>query len=563
MLKRGRDWDQTLATFWWRVPMFYNIGIDACDKWADGGGRPALTVIDADGNTSEYSFDRVAALSNRLANALVALGAAKGDRVAIHLPQGLDAALAHIACYKAGLVAVPLFSLFGPDALLYRLNDSGARILITEPHGWETLAPVRDRLEHLEDVLLSGGGTDDNAQGLHGFDGLVTRASDRFEATNTKPTTPALLIYTSGTTGPPKGALHGHGVLLGHLPGIELALDFFAGHPDRAPADRVWTPADWAWVGGLLDTLLPAWHHGYGVVAHRMAKFDPDRAFDLIARHQVRYGFVPPTALKMMRAGPDRRVTGPRALCSGGEPLGAELQAWAQAAFGAPVHELYGQTECNLVVAQNSSLFASPPGSMGRAVPGHEVAIVDRNGHLLDAGAEGEIAVKQEGPLGVDPVMFQRYWNNDRATREKFIHGAGGAWLLTGDQGWRDEEGNLYFRGRADDVITSSGYRIGPGEIEDCLLRHPAVAMAAVVGVPDATRTEIVKAVIVPKPDVAGDAALKAELQDFVKTHLSAHAYPRQVEFRDDLPKTATGKIRRRDLRTPAVDGPPTTDPVS
>jgi acetyl-CoA synthetase len=346
-----------------------------------------------------------------------------------------------------------------------------------------------------------------------------------------------LIIYTSGTTGSPKGALHGHRVLLGHLPGVEMPQELFP-----RPGDLFWTPADWAWIGGLLDVLLPSLFHGVPVLAHRMPKFDPEFAFRLMAGHVVRNAFLPPTALKMMRgvAEPRRFGHALRSIGSGGETLGEELLDWGRGAFGLTINEFYGQTECNLVVSNCAGLMPVKPGSMGRPVPGHDVAVVDAEGRKLPPGERGTIAIRRP-----DPVMFLGYWNNPAATAAKFH----GDWMMTGDQGAMDEDGYVRFVGRDDDVITSAGYRIGPGEVEDCLLRHPAVAMAAVIGLPDDLRTERVTAVIVPKPGAAAGATLGAEIQEFVKRRLAAHLYPRQIEFAESLPLTATGKVMRGVLR--------------
>jgi len=365
----------------------------------------------------------------------------------------------------------------------------------------------------------------------------MSRAKDTHACADTAADDPALIIYTSGTTGSPKGALHAHRVLRGHLPGVELPHDRFP-----QPGDLFWTPADWAWIGGLLDVLLPSLFHGIPVLAHRAQKFDPEHAFALMARHGVRNAFLPPTALKMLRAVPDPARFGHRlrSIGSGGETLGAEMLDWGRSAFGLTINEFYGQTECNLVVASCASLFPPKPGAMGRPVPGHEVAILSDDGTPQPPGTEGAIAIRAP-----DPVMFLRYWNRPDATREKFR----GDWLLTGDRGIADGDGTLTFVGRDDDVITSAGYRIGPGEIEDFLLSHPAISAVAVIGLPDPLRTERVTAVVVPKPGITPDAGLATHIQCFVRTRLAAHLYPRQVEFTDALPQTATGKIMRGVLR--------------
>ena len=429
---------------------------------------------------------------------------------------------------------MPLFVLFAEEALLYRLNDSGAALLVTDLANWPKVAAIRDRLPALCVAIVVGG---KGIDGTLDFAAATARASDDFAAVDTAAEDPAIIIYTSGTTGPPKGALHAHRVLLGHLPGVEMPQRLFP-----QTGDVFWTPADWAWIGGLFDVLLPAWHHGVPVVARRSAKFDPDAACALMARHGVRNVFLPPTALKLMRQAGLRNAAAVklRSIGSGGETLGAELLDWGRTTFNVTINEFYGQTECNLVVSNNADLMPVRPGSMGRAVPGHMVGIVDAAGNELPDGETGEIAVRRP-----DPVMFLGYWNQPEATRAKFA----GDWLRTGDVGRRDGDGYFWYQGRGDDVITSAGYRIGPAEIEDCLLRHPAVAMAAAIGVPDQLRTEIVKACIVLKPGVAPSEDLAREIQDHVRTRLAAHEYPRQVEFLDALPLTATGKVMRRELR--------------
>src|SRR3546814_720287 len=455
MLPQAPSYEELTARFRWQVPEHYNIGVDACDRWADTD-RLALIHLDADGREARYSFRDLQRLSNRCANVLEAQGIEQGDRVAILLAQGVETAIAHLATYKLGAIAVPLFTLFGAEALEYRLANSGARIVITDQGGLAKLAEIRDRLPALENIVsIDGGEALDWQQ-------LLERASDGFLPVDTLANDPALIIYTSGTTGPPKGALHAHRVLLGHLPGVEMPQSFFP-----QPGDLFWTPADWAWIGGLLDVLLPAWHHGVPVVARRLPKFDPEQAFKLLADLGVRNAFLPPTALKIMRSVERPAKTRLRSIGSGGETLGAEMLEWSRETFGVTVNEFYGQTECNLVVSNCAEIMPVKPGSMGRPVPGHRVAVVDDEGNELPAGAAGTIAVRRP-----DPVMFLEYWRNPEATAAKFR----GDWLMTGDQGSLDDEGYLRFVGRDDDVITSGGYRIGPGEIEDCLLKHPAVA---------------------------------------------------------------------------------------
>jgi acetyl-CoA synthetase len=398
----------------------------------------------------------------------------------------------------------------------------------------QKLLPLRDKLPELGRIYVAG--SDPTPAGCIALESALERASENFTPTRTRADDPAVIIYTSGTTGNPKGALHGHRVLLGHLPGVELPHDFFP-----QPGDLMWTPADWAWIGGLFDVLLPSLHHGVPVLAHRARKFDPADTYRLMAEYEVRNTFLPPTALKLLRqSGAASKGVRLRTIASGGETLGAELLDWARATFGLPLHEFYGQTECNLVAGNCARLFPIRPGSLGRPYPGHDLRIVDENGTELLSDQAGIIGIRRP-----DPVMFLGYWNNRAGTDAKFA----GEFLLTGDTARRDADGYLWFAGRSDDVITSAGYRIGPGEIEDCLMRHPAVALAAVIGVPDPVRTEIVKAWLVLRSGYEPSDALAQEIQGFVRERLAAHEYPRQVAFTDALPMTTTGKIIRKELR--------------
>jgi acetyl-CoA synthetase len=526
--------DRLTTAFSWRIPERYNIGVDVCDKWAQGVPRVALAHKPPVGDIQEYTFADIRRLSNRAANLMSSAGLGRGDRIAVLLAQTPETAVAHVAIYKMGAIAVPLFTLFGPDALEYRLIDSGARAVVTDLAGAEKLRAIRERLPAVEVVYTIDGVRPDTVD----FSQSLSRQSNEFTPIDTRAEDPALIIYTSGTTGSPKGALHAHRVLLGHLPGVELSHDLA---PQKG--DRFWTPADWAWIGGLYDVLMPAWHHGLPVVSHRFAKFDPEAAFQLIDDLGVRNAFLPPTALKMMRSVPNPRARwrlDVRSVASGGESLGPELLGWGRETFGVSINEFYGQTECNMVLSSCGRIMPARPSRIGKAVPGHEVNIVDSAGHAVPIGEAGNIAIKVP-----DPVMFLRYWNNEPATHAKFA----GEWLLTGDVGDIDADGYIRFIGRDDDVITSAGYRIGPGEVEDCLLGHPAVRLAAVIGVPDALRTEIVKAFVVLKEGIEASESLAEDLKEHVKSRLSAHEYPRQIEFVASLPITATGKIIRRELR--------------
>lgn len=535
LLPVGTSYAEVYARFRWHIPPTFNIGVDTCDRHANDSSRLAMIYENEAGHVSLHTFAEFRACSNQLAYALVRLGMARGDRVGIILAQRPETAVAHLAAYKLGAIALPLSTLFGPDALDYRLRDAGARVVVTDTESLDRVLGARDRLPALRHVICVDHA---DAEGILDYQRLLADAPETFTPVRTAADDPALLIYTSGTTGPPKGALHAHRVLLGHLPAIEFYHEYFP-----KPDDRFWTPADWAWIGGLYDVLFPSWYYGVTVVAHRMRRFDAAHAFDLMARHRVRNAFLVPTMLKMMRQveAPSRQyAVRLRTMFTGGEAVGEEVIRWAREALGVTPHEGYGQTEVNLVLGNCSMLMPVKPGSMGRPIPGHVVDVVDEAGQPVPVGNIGEVAIRRP-----DPVLFLGYWQNPQATAEKFV----GDWTLTGDLARKDDEGYFWFVGRKDDLISSGGYRIGPGEIEDCLAGHPAVAVAAAVGSPDPVRGEVVKAFVQLREGVVATPALARELAAYVRTRLSAHEYPREIEFIQELPTTTTGKVRRRDLR--------------
>jgi acetyl-CoA synthetase len=382
-------------------------------------------------------------------------------------------------------------------------------------------------------------GVEAREAGVRDWKSLLEKASSSFRPVHTSSEDPALIVYTSGTTGPPKGALKAHRVMLGNVPGFVHSHDFF---PQKG--DMFWSPADWAWTGGLMDALLPAWLFGVPILGYR-GRFDAEKAFYLLEKYGIRNSFLFPTALKlMMKAVPNPRQQyqlNLRSIMSAGESVGVTVIEWAREHLGVTINEMFGQTEINYVVGNCQAAWPVKPGSIGRPYPGHQVAVIDENGNEVPRGELGEIAVKRNQ----DPVFFLEYWKNEKATREKFI----GDWGCTGDQGRMDEDGYLWYQGRSDDVIKSSGYRIGPAEIESCLVKHPAVANAAVIGKPDATRGAVVKAFVVLQSGFSGSDKLIEEIQDHVRGRLAPYEYPREIEFIDALPMTTTGKVQRKELR--------------
>jgi acetyl-CoA synthetase len=536
VMPRGETYESVYDAFAWTIPQSYNMAHDVCDRHALESGKTALLYFNENGREARLTFAELKAQANALANALEAIGLAEGDRLAILLPQCPETGITHIAAWKMGAISLPLFTLFGEEALEYRLSDSGAKAIVTDSDNLPKVAAIRDKLPELQHIILID--RKEHAGGDHAFWAMIDKASDTYRNKKTTSETPCLLIYTSGTTGPPKGALHAHRTMIAHMPSMEFYHQFFP-----QPGDLCWSPADWAWIGGLMDNLMPAWFHGVPVLAFRARKFDPEEAYAMMGLHKVRNTFIPPTALKMMMQVPDgaaKHKVKLRSMFTGGETMGEELLHWGYENLGIVISEGYGQTECNLMVGNCPAIMDVYPGSMGRAVPGHVVDIVDPQGNVVPTGETGQIAF-----MTPDPIAMLGYWNNEEATKKKYI----GEWMLSGDQGRKDENGYLWFLGRDDDVITSAGYRIGPGEIEDCLVKHPAVALAAAIGVPDPLRTEAVKAFIVLAEGHRRSDRLAGEIQDYVKARLSAHEYPRMIEFVDDLPLTATGKIRRKDLR--------------
>jgi len=532
------------GAFRWDVPREFNLGVACCRRWSRDRSRFALYYEDEAGHNAKYTYWDIQQDANRLSNALAALGIGRGDTVAIMLPQRPETVIAHIAVYQMGAIALPLSFLFGPDALEYRLDDSRAKVAIVDEASLPNLIPVRERCAGLSHVVACGGARESFTLG---WDDLLAKSSRRFEPVVTLATDAALLIYTSGTTGPPKGALMAHSCLLGNLPGFRYSHDEF---PQEG--DLFWSPADWAWTGGLMDALMPTLYFGYPILGYR-GRFDPEKAFALMDKYQVTSSFLFPTALKMMmKAAPEpgtRYDLGLRSIMSAGEAVGTAVFDWSREHLGITINEMFGQTEMNYVVGNSHALWPAKPGSIGRPYPGHRVAVLDSADNEVAPGEVGEIAVRRTAPDGTpDPVFFIEYFNNPEATRRKFC-GPGNEWARTGDEARIDHDGYLWYQGRADDMFKAAGYRIGPSEIENCLVKHPAVVNAAVVPSPDPVRGNVVKAFIVLTSGAAADQSTIDSLQQHVRQFLAPYEYPKEIEFIDKLPMTTTGKVQRRVLR--------------
>ena len=527
--------------FRWHVPREFNIADVCCRRWSQETSRIALHYEDDRGNAASYTYAALQSDANRLSNALRSLGVCAGDRVAIVLPQSPETIVAHVAIYQMAAVAMPLSLLFGPDALEYRLQNSDTVVAIVDASALPAIGSIRAHCPALRHLIVVGqGGAGDGEE----WSALLSRQSDRFDLVTTLADHPALLIYTSGTTGPPKGALMPHRALIGNLPGFVASQDWF---PQKG--DVFWSPADWAWTGGLMDALLPTLYFGFPIVGTR-GRFSPERAFELMQRYRITSTFLFPTALKMMMksvADPRSRYTlHLRSMMSAGESVGGTVFAWGREALGITVNEMFGQTEMNYIVGNSHLKWPARPGSMGRPYPGHRVAVIDEDGNIVPPGTIGEVAIHRRDIHGeLDPIFFLEYWRNPRATREKFT----GDWSRTGDLASADKDGYLWYQGRADDVFKAAGYRIGPSEIENCLVKHPAVGNVAVVPKPDAERGAVVKAYVVLAAGFQGSPALVDELQKHVRGQLAPYEYPKEIEFIAELPMTTTGKVQRRVLR--------------
>jgi acetyl-CoA synthetase len=510
------SYEEAVAQHRWEVPEHYNIAEDVCDKHAPD--KLAMIHEDFRGNVREVSWGELQATSNRIANVLRAHGVEKGDRVAMLLPPTPETAAAFFATWKCGAILLSMSVLYGDDGIRHRVRDSQAKVLFTDSAN-AARVPA-DMVEHL--LLLDA-------------ENLLTGADDTFEREDTLADDAAQLYYSSGTTGLAKGILHAHRYLLGHE-------EFIYCH-DVQDGELFHGMGEWAWAAGIAPLLGP-WRLGaVQLVYQRESGFDPHKQLDVLSRHGATNVFTTPTAMRSMMGISDAGTRYPqkfRMVCSAGEPLNPEAIRWFRSQYGLTVLDFYGLTESYPLVA-NYPFMEVREGSMGRPMPGWDVAILDEDERPVATGERGEICLRARSnphyPLG--------YWNNEEASRETF----GGEWFHTKDAAKADEDGYIWYEGRADDVIIAAGYRIGPFEVESACLEHPAVAEAAAVASPDERRGNVVKAFIVVAAGVEAGDEVADDIKQFVRERLGAHAYPRRIEFVDSLPKTLTGKIRRIELR--------------
>ena len=552
-------YEQAREEFAWDLPDEFNPAVDflrkhgAASETPHGGGSAAgadsvaLEQAYPDGRRESYTFADLDRRSDRLAAGLADLGVEAGDRVGVVVSQKPQNPITHLANWKLGAVSIPLTVLFGADALQYRLADAGAKAVVIDPSVREEIDAVRPDCPDLEHVVEIE--TDDPDGDGHAFEDVLAGEDGDdvdIEPYDATPDTETAIMYTSGSTGPPKGVLHSHALWLGRA---AAAYNYF----DRGlgPDATVWTPADWAWGAALGGTLFATWHHGGTVVGYPKQSFDPDEAFSLLEEFDVTRSFMPPTALRMLMDVEDpteQYDLSIETFAAAGEPLTPEIVDWVNGTFDdVAINEFYGQTELNLAVSYSAGWYETKPGSMGKVLPGYDLAIVDPD--AAEAGDIERLGRGETGEIALSPhdrsVFFDEYWNMPEKTAAKQVD----EWFLTGDLAERDEAGYVWFKSRKDDVILTAGYRVGPMEVEEAILEHPDVGQVGVVGVPDETRGEIIKAFVEPAAGVTGDDDLREEIRDLVRENLAEYEYPREIEFVDELPQTTTGKIRRLELR--------------
>ncbi|MWV38424.1 AMP-binding protein [Natrialba sp. INN-245] len=532
------SYEQARANFEWDIPETFNIATDVVTRHADRRGQVALFQRIEDEGEQTYTFWQLERESNRLANALEARGVGQGDRVAIVGARSDRVMLAHLAAWKLGAVSVPLSTLYGADALEFRLSDCDASAVFVDQDLSETLADALESIDTVECVVEMGG-TTSHIEGIEtvGFDEIDGETS--YEAVETAADDPALILYTSGTTGRPKGVVQDHQSLLGWLPSFQMCFEL----PWHDSDPLLYATPDLAWIGGI-NLVLGSWHYGFPAFRYdSRTGFDPKTVFENIDRYGPTRAVLVPGMLKPMSQldASQYDLDALQVVMSGSEPVSEQLHEYVTETLGANLNEMYGQTEAMHLVTSCSQWFDADPGSLGYPAPGHDVRIIDEDGTECETGETGIIGLKSP-----DPTMLVELWNDDEATERKFV--ADGEWMNTDDLGYCDEDGQLWFKSRADDLIITNGYRVGPAEVEDSIRELDQVREVGIIGVEDDGRGEIIKAYIEPSGGVADDDQLKEVVRSHVKTNLAKYEYPREITFIDEVPTTVTGKIKRTKL---------------
>jgi acetyl-CoA synthetase len=540
------DWASMDREFAWSNGGTYNVIAEAIDRhrWNGNAGKTALIAVSAANQVRELSFYELFDLSNRFADGLTKLGAVKGDRIFIFLDRKVELFVSLLGIIKMGGIAGPLFSALGPEAVRDRVEDAQASIMITSPYLYRRLEPVLPELKSVRRFVIVGDETRLGPETVPFVDVLAS-GDQGFKAVAMGPDDPYIIHYTSGSTGKPKGILLAHRAMIQQLMACRNVVDL-------REEDRYWCTADPGWVTGTSIGILGPWYLGCTVISYE-GRFDARTWYRLIDRLGVTVWFTAPTALRMlMREGESLAkefdFSSLRHICSAGEPLNPEVIRWGLDTLDRRIHDNWWQTETGAPCISNFKCMEIRPGSMGKPLPGVVAGIVDEAGNELPAGKEGLLALKPGWPS-----MMVGIWKSEERYQEYFRMPG---WYLSGDQAFKDDDGYFWFLGRIDDVIKTSGERLGPFEVESALIEHPAVAESAVIGKPDELRGEIVKAFIVLLPGHAPSEELKQDITDFVKTRLSFYAYPREIQFLDALPKTRSGKIMRRVLKAKELGQP-------